>query len=151
MENDGQALLKPDALLDNGTHAINSDAHARLHRSYYYGNGGPLNLQLRSQCGENGTTAARTGAPMAHEPKRVSSHEKHGKPQECHERPLHHRHTTARACIGLRSPTRGGEHDSGSTLLPLHGLVGPSVCEATRLCMLAPSALPSMWALAALQ
>ena len=94
-----------------------------------YGNGiGPLSLQLRSQCGENGATVATTGSPMANEPKRVSRHEKHGKPQGCHERLLHH--TTARACSGLRSP-RGGEHDSGSTFQPVGGTVGASVLEDT--------------------
>ena len=62
-------------------------------------------------------------------PGESSSHEKHGNPQECHERPVHHRHTTARACIGVRSPTRGGEPDSGSTFLPVSGLVGSSVVE----------------------
>ena len=127
MESDGQALLKLDAL--HGTHAmLNSGAHARLHRSY--GNGiGPLSLQLRSQSGKNETIAARTGAPMTSEPTRVSSQEKRGKPQGCHERLLHH--TTARACIGLRSPARGGEHDNGSTLQLASGTVGASVFKDT--------------------
>ena len=64
-------------------------------------------------------------------PSESSSHEKHGKPQGCHERPLHHRRPTLRACIGLRSPTIGGEHDSGPTLQPVSGTVGPSVFEET--------------------
>ena len=75
---------------------------------------------------QNVSTAARTVALISPSVE-SSSHEKHGKPQECHERPLHHRHTTARACIGVRSPTRGGEHDNGSTLLPESGIVGCSL------------------------
>ena len=66
---------------------------------------------------------------MANEPKRVSRHEKHGKPQGCHERLLHH--TTALACLSLQSPTRGGEHGNGSTLQPVSGTVGASVFEET--------------------
>ena len=69
---------------------------------------------------------ARTGAPMANEPKRVSSHEKHG---QGHERLV--RRITARACIGLRSPHKRGAHDNGSTLQPVSGAVGASVLEDT--------------------
>ena len=66
---------------------------------------------------------------MTSEPTRVSSQEKRGKPQGCHERLLHH--ATARACIGLRSPARGGEHDNGSTLQLASGTVGASVFKDT--------------------
>ena len=50
-ESDGQALLKPDALLDMALAMLTSGAHAMAMAF------GPLNLQLRSQCGEHGTTA----------------------------------------------------------------------------------------------
>ena len=63
---------------------------------------------------------------MANEPKRVSSHEKHG---QGHERLV--RRITARACIGLRSPHKRGAHDNGSTLQPVSGAVGASVLEDT--------------------
>ena len=77
-----------------------------------------------------------------------ASQEKHGKPQGCHERLLHH--TTARACIGLRSPTGGGEHDNGSTPQPVSGTVGASVLENTmtvHLVALPPPPDPLDWAL----
>ena len=127
------APLKPDAWLDTAHHTKQLRARVRTGLQAM-ASGTPVGNNLISfsydeaSVEQNVSTAARTVA-LTSPSVESSSHEKHGKPQECHERPVHHRHTTARACIGVRSPTRGGEPDSGSTFLPVSGLVGSSVVE----------------------
>ena len=60
---------------------------------------------------------------MANEPKRVSRHEKHGKPQGCHQRPR----TLASVC----GRQQEAASVTGSTLQPVSGTVGASVLEDT--------------------